>query len=501
MSERRTGVRSDAHHAIGVTRALAEFCTGLRPSSIPAAVVERTKDLLLDHLGVALFGSTLPWSQSVRKVVAEEGARPQSTLYGWGRATPRGAALANGAAAHAIEYDDTHDEAMQHPGCVVIPAALAIGEALDRSGAEVLAAIVGGYEVECRIGATIGAELMRRGFHATAVCGVYGASAAAGMLLRQPTATVVSAFGLGASMSGGVMQFSEDPEGNMIKRLHSGLPSERGVLAALLAGEGFSGPRGAIEGHWGLARVFTGITDLSRATRDLGGALEIERITVKLYPCCKQFHSLIEAIDECRAQQPFAAEDVLGIEALGTRAMIDTHMEYRPRSTMAAQYSLPYVAAAAIALDPRDAASFSAPAFDRPEVLQLAQLVEARIDDALEAHFPRKYPAGVRIRLRGGRELRATVLDALSSPERPIGRAEIQRKFLGATAGVLSSVQQSRLVELVQSFDRDDSARGLTARLHNAVARRQHARTAVPRTTGRKNARLASSPVQQRHAR
>lgn len=501
MSDRRTGGRSGARHAIGATNALAGFCAGLRPSAIPAAVVERTKDILLDHLGVALFGSTLPWSQSVRAVVMGEGARAQSTLYGWGSSSPRGAALANGAAAHAIEYDDTHDEAMQHPGCVVIPAALAIGEALDRTGAEVLAAIVGGYEVECRIGATLGAELMRRGFHATAICGVYGASAAVGMLLRQSSETMASAFGLGASMSGGVMQFSEDPERNMIKRLHSGLPAERGVLAALLAGEGFSGPRAAIEGRWGLARVFTGITDLTRATRSLGGAFEIERITVKLYPCCKQFHSLIEAIEECRAQQPFTPEDIIAVEAFGTHAMIDTHMEFRPRSTMAAQYSLPYTTAAAIALDPRDAASFAEPSIHRADVLRLADRVEAHVDEALEAHFPRKYPGGVRIRLRGGRELRATVLDALSSPERPIGRSDIERKFFSVTTGVLSPAQQSRLVEAVTSFDRLGNVRDLTASLRNVVARRQ--RTPVPARCDSRHTKGRRGPMakQQHDAR
>jgi 2-methylcitrate dehydratase PrpD len=482
MSDRRTGGRSGARHAIGATNALAEFCAGLRLPAIPSAVVERTKDLLLDHLGVALFGSTLPWSRSVRAIVMGEGARAQSTLYGWGRSSPRGAALANGAAAHAIEYDDTHDEAMQHPGCVVIPAALAIGEALDRTGAEILTAIVGGYEVECRIGATLGAELMRRGFHATAVCGVYGASAAASMLLRQSPETMASAFGLGASMSAGTMQFSEDSERNTIKRLYSGLPAERGVLAALLAGEGFSGPRAAIEGRWGLARVFTGITDLARATRSLGSALEIERITVKLYPCCKQFHALIEAIDECRKQQRFAPEDVVAVEVFGTHAMIDTHMEFRPRSTMAAQYSLPYTTAAAIALDPRDAASFAAPTIQRSDVLRLADRVDAHFDETLEAHFPRKYPGGVRIRLRGGRELRATILDALSSPDRPIGRTDIERKFLAVTTGVLSPAQQLRLVEFVTSFDRHGSARDLAAGLRNVVARRQ--RTAAPARQG-----------------
>lgn len=487
MSGSPARARSRGDGTTGVTRALAAWCSGLRPRALPPFVVERTKDLLLDHIGVSLFGSTLPWSAKVRAVAVAEGARAQSTIYGWGRTSPRGAALVNGAAAHAIEFDDTHDEAMQHPGCVVIPTAMALGEANDCTGSELIAAIVGGYEVECRIGATLGSELMRRGFHATATCGVYGATAAAGMLLRLPEATLISAFGLAASMSSGVMQFSQDPEGNMIKRLHSGLPAERGLLAALLAAEGFTGPFGAIEGRYGFARVFTGLTDLERATRGLGRELEIERITVKLYPCCKQFHALIEAIEQCRARRPFVADDVAAIETLGTHAMIDTHMEYRPRSTMAAQYSLPYTAAAAIMLDPRDSASFEAPTIHREEVLRVADRVTPRFDEALEAHFPRKYAAGVRIRLTDGEVLAATVLDARSSPERPITRDDVQQKFVAVTASLLSRSRQAQIIETVVAFDRGHRVRDLSTLLRNVLSRGPA--RAVPRKTARTPAR------------
>jgi len=455
----------------GVTAALTAFCAELRFESLPSQIVERTKDLVLDHLGVSLFGSTLPWSAMVRNVALHEGARGDSTIYGWGKTSTRNAALVNGAAAHAIEFDDTHDEAMQHPGCVVIPAAIAIGEALDRNGRELIAAIVAGYEAQCRVGRAIGSEMMSRGFHATAACGVFGAAAAVANLLRASPSELDNAFGIAASMSGGVMQFSEDAERNMIKRLHSGLPAERGVLAALLAHEGFTGPSGAVEGRYGVARMLAGIEDVSMMCDGIGERFEIERISIKLYPCCKQFHSMIEAIEACRAAESFVAEDIEAIEAIGTHAMIDTHMQYRPQSAMAAQYSLPYATAAAIVLNPRDSRSFDAPAIYGEDVLRLADRVRASWSEELERHFPSKYPGGVRIRLRNGRTIERAVLDAESSPEKPMGRAEVRGKFESTTDSLISRYCRAGIVHAVVALDTATDVRTLGGLLHDAMSR------------------------------
>jgi 2-methylcitrate dehydratase PrpD len=385
----------------------------------------------------------------------EESTRGDSTVYGAGRASPRNAALVNGAAGHAIEFDDTHDESLGHPGCVVIPATLALAEAHDRSGRDFLTAMVAGYEAQCRVGAPLGRPLIERGMHPTATCGVFGSTAAAAHLLGLKADVLVSAFGSAVSMASGVMQFSEDASGTMIKRLHGGLPSERGLLAALLAASGYSGPRASIEGRYGFAAVLAGTdSNLARITEGLGERFEIERISVKLYPCCKQFHSLIEAVQDMRAKDAFDAADVVAIEPFGPRAMIDTHMEYRPASTMSAQYSLPYTTAVALLLDPTDPQSFEARARSRNDVVALAALVKPVVDAALQAHYPRRFPGGIRVRLRDGRTLEASVLDSRSSPERPITREDVQRKFVSLTAASIAPGRQERIVETVAALER-----------------------------------------------
>lgn len=446
------------------TLAIAELASGISLQGLPEHVTDRAKDLLLDHLGASLYGACMPWSHKVREVVLADQGSPKSTVYGSKRIAPGAAALANGTAAHAIEIDDTHEESLSHPGCVVIPAALAMSEVLRSSGADFIAAMVAGYEAQCRVSAALGNALQIRGWHPTSACGVFGAAAAVGNLRRLDASTMASAFGLSASMASGVIQFTQDAVGTMVKRLHAGLPSERGLLAANLAAHGFAGPAQAIEGQFGFARVFVGEVGLERMTYLIGERFEIEQVTVKVYPCCKLFHSLFEAIAECRKQRPFESQEVAAIEPFGPERMVDqTHMERQPQSTMSAQYSLPYCCAAAIALDPTDPVSFSESRFGDAEVLRIAKLVEPSIDQALDSVFPRHFGGGVRIRLRDGTVLSSTVLDS----HNPTRRDEIQRKFRKLTSNFLSRRRQESIIEATANLDRLESMSELTKLLRN----------------------------------
>src|ERR1700761_8528429 len=269
------------------TGALIAAISAMTLERIPEDLIVRTKALILDHLGVSLYGASLEWCRIVRETLGLEGARGASSIYGGGLTSARNAALINGTAGHAIELDDAHDESLSHPGCVVIPAALAVAELQESTGAEFLAAVVAGYEAQGRIGATLSSSLIKQGYHPTAQIGVFGAVTAAAKLLKLPEREFTWAFGLAGSMASGIMKFTQDPEGTMVKRLHAGMPAERGVLAAQLASRGFTGPRNIIEGDFGYATTFAEGADLSRITRNLGEVFEITKISVKLYPCCR----------------------------------------------------------------------------------------------------------------------------------------------------------------------------------------------------------------------
>jgi 2-methylcitrate dehydratase PrpD len=435
-----------------ITAELAAHVAGLRYETLPRVTIERAKDLLLDHLGVALAGSTSPWSRMVHAQIASEGGRPDSTLLGGGRAPARAAALVNGTAGHANEFDDTFDEGLNHPGCVVMPAALAVAQARHAGGREFLAAVVAGYEAQCRVAAATGGHLLHRGFHPTAACGPFGSAAAASRLLGLGAQALANAWG-SAACATGLMRFAEDSTNTTIKRMHGGLPAERGVLAAQLAAAGFLGPQGVIEGPRGFAQAVAGGPPLDRVVQDLGERFELDVVSVKLYSCCKQFHSLVEAIASCRIGTPFLPSDVEAVLVRGTRDMIDSHMDYRPDSDMSAQYSLPYTAAVALILDAGVPESFGPQARARADVRRLADVVTAVEDPRLQAFFPARFPGGVAIRLRDGRTLEAEVIDSESSPARPLSRERVRSKFESLTRDLLPKSTRERIASAVAQLE------------------------------------------------
>lgn len=451
------------------TAELCAFIAGLEFQSIPQRVVERAKDFVLDHLGVALHSTHLQWTQIVREY-AQAAAGGESTVYGSGTKTSRrNAALVNGTAAHGIELDDTHNESFSHPGTVVIPAAFAVAEALSASGRDFLTAVVAGYEALCRAGSAATAA-MSRGFHGTAVSGVFGAAAAAGRLLGLPSHGLESAFGLGVSMASGVMQFSEDPEGNMVKRLHGGLPAHNGIMAAELASAGLLGPRQALDGRFGFVRIFGGSQDATRLTRELGSAWEIDQISIKLYACCRMFHAFIDAIRECQANGGIGPEDIATAEVLVPQASLEGRMQYRPRSVMAAQYSLPYAVAATLLLDPQDPRSFDTEVMERRDVRQLMDRVKGCATPELDKLLPEKYPGGIRFTLKDGRLAERTLFDSVGTPERPLDREGIVCKFQSLTSGVVDRPTQEAIIEATFELDNADDVSRLMALVRKPVA-------------------------------
>ncbi|MGA2567611.1 MAG: MmgE/PrpD family protein [Pseudolabrys sp.] len=459
-----------ADGAAGRTKELADFVSALTPDTVPPRALGRAAELIVDHLAVSLHSLDLPWSKIIADYVSDEGGRADATLYGGGRVPARMAALANGTIAHGIELDDTHDESCSHPGAVVIPAALAVAEMTNASGRDLLTAIIAGYEVQARAGASLTGDLMLRGFHPTALAGVFGASTAAAHLLHLSSDQRQSMWGLAVSMASGVMQFTQDPQGTMVKRIHAGYPAHNGVLAAQLAARGFRGPRQALDGKYGFAHVFSPKPDERHLNKNLGQTWAIDNISVKFYACCRLFHAMVDAIGDCRKDQSWSLNDIAAIEAFGPRMMSEGHMQYRPESVMSAQYSLPFSIAAALKLDPRDPRSFNDEAMRRKDVLALADVVTASVDPALESKFPAKYAGGIRFRLKNGRVVEETLLDSFGTPAKPVDRAGIQGKFRTLTDGIVAPDRQSSILATALGLEGAKSMKPLTELLGRGVA-------------------------------
>jgi 2-methylcitrate dehydratase PrpD len=280
-------------------------------------------------------------------------------------------------------------------------------------------------------------------------------------------------------MASGVMQFTQDPQGTMVKRMHAGYPAHNGVLAAQLASRGFRGPRQALDGKQGFTHVFSPKPDEWQLTKNLGETWAIDNISVKFYACCRLFHAMVDAIGECRKDQSWSLNDLAGIEAFGPRMMSEGHMQYRPESVMSAQYSLPFSIAASLKLDPRDPRSFNDEAMKRKDVLTLADIVTAKVDPDLEKKFPVKYAGGIRFRLKSGKVVEQMLLDSYGTPAKPVDRAGIEGKFHALTDSIIAPERQNAILAAAVGLDRAKSVKPLADLIGHDVMAGAGAKTAA----------------------
>ncbi|TFH50967.1 MAG: MmgE/PrpD family protein, partial [Lysobacterales bacterium] len=288
---------------IAVTRQLSEFTAGLRFDQLPHEVVERTRLLAMDHVGIALRARhAADLNDAMTAAMAKLGmSSGNCSVIGDEREyPPPAAALYNGNLAHSLDFDDTHARGSIHPSAPIIPAAFAAAEMVGAGGTDIIAGIVAGYEVQIRLSIALKpSEHYARGFHPTATCGVFGAAAAAARIFGLSAEKIASAFGLCGSQAAGSMQFLLDGAWN--KPFHTGYAAMNGLVAASFAAEGFRGAGLAIEGKAGFLHAYAPNADHRAAVAELGEKFETMDIAVKPYPSCRYGHAAMDALIELRA--------------------------------------------------------------------------------------------------------------------------------------------------------------------------------------------------------
>ncbi len=432
---------------------LAEEVAALRSATLPAGVLERAGELFLDFLGVALGGAGTDSSVALRRGLERLRLRGDCAVLGVGERLPAPqAALANGAAAHALEMDDTHQGGSIHLGASVFPTVVAAAELTGASGDAVLRAAIGGYEVAARLAMALQpAEHYARGFHPTGTCGAFGAAAAAGMLLGLDAEGLCRALGIAGSQASGSMEFLAD--GAWTKRFHPGWSACAGLHAAALAEAGFRAPASIIEGRFGFLHAYSGgATPAPLARR--GDGFELMQTAIKPHACCRYMQAPIDAALALRAAHgidPEAVESVeVGLVAAGFPIVCEPVLaKRRPRSVVDQQFSLPFGIAVALAHGAASPAEFVPETSDDPTVAALMDRVVAVRDAALDAQYPRVWPAWVRIRLRGGRHVVDHVTHPLGDPENFPDAAALRTKFRSLARRTLPDVQVERLAAAV----------------------------------------------------
>jgi 2-methylcitrate dehydratase PrpD len=447
---------------------LVDFAATLTGRSVPPRVLKQAGDCLLDSVGCGLFGAKQPWGEMMAANTLEECAPGASSLFGRReRVAPAPAALVNGTAIHGYELDDLIVGAVVHPGAVVVPAALAAAEHANAPGIRLLLAVVAGYEAMARVALALGPEPSQRGFHVTAVVGPVAAALAAGVAMGLNREQLLAAVGLACSASSGIKSFAGGSGGGMVKRMHAGRSAEAGVRMAQLAARGYTGPRAALDGRFGLLEVFGGQgADASRLTQGLGERWTTDDIWVKVYPMCGGIHSAAQALRRLRGDRALAPDDIqtvrVGVSAFAAR----NNGERDPSDTMGAQYSIPYCAAVALLGDPLDPAMFAESALGTPALRSVATKVSLHVDDEAEKLYPRRLAARVELTLKGGATATASVVDAHGTPSDPCTDGERRERFARLASAAVRPPASEAMLHAAERLAAAPSVRAFTQLMH-----------------------------------
>lgn len=431
----------------GLTETLAAFTANLRWSDLPPDVPARARSLAIDLIGSAVRAAREADSTpSILAMLQRLGldADGQSIVFGAQRRyTPAIAALLNGALGHSLDFDDTHADSSLHPSAPVVPAAFAAAQMTGASGEALLAAIVAGYEVCCRLGNALDPTAhYARGFHPTATAGTFGAAAAAGKLLGLDARGVAAAFGVAGSQAAGSLQFLVN--GGWNKRWQVGAAAMNGLIAATLAAEGFIGAVEAIEGKHGFLNGYTDHARPERATEGLGTVWETMKIGVKPYPSCRYTHAAIDGLLALRCENGWTADDFLeisiGLHRNGiTLTGAPLEEKRRPKSVVDGQFSMPFTAAIAL-----HRGQFGWDDYDllgNGAVEAIAARVNVRQDSRLEG-LRHPFGAWLSVRTREG-VVERHVPDPSGEPETFPDGAAVEAKFMTLARPVLGNAASS----------------------------------------------------------
>ena len=429
--------------------ACTEFVAGLTPASIPADAIDCVKRYTLDWLGCALGGMANAQSQPIRRVTEEAGGTPQaSVLGGKDRTSLCHAALCNGYFGHVLEMDDVDRTSISHPATVNIPAALAVGEHLHKSGMEMLAAVVAGYEVMLRIGTAI-TPAHYKIWHTTATTGVFGAAMAAGWLLGLKREELDWALGNAGTTAAGLWQFL--PDGGMSKLLHAGMAASNGVLVARLAQEGFSGATRILEGAQGF---FAGYArqDVDEALfKDFGTLYRSAGVSFKPYPCCRHTHSGIDAAMDIHRQAK--GEELVRISGstYGTALQVAGDMD--PKDTRAAKFSLRYCIASTLLRGVAREEYFAPAAISEKDVQAMLHKVELAVDPKIDALVPKSWPCALEVVTASGKVLKSYVNDPTGDPENPLTWEGVIDKFQVMVNGIIAPAVADKVVAYCRDLE------------------------------------------------
>ena len=450
-----------------LTEQLARYWSGAHYEDLPQPVVAMAKSVLLDTLSVGVRGAESEAAVATRKGImsALECSSGSASLWGTRSSLPpSAAALVNGTASHAYEFDDFGG--CGHSGAVVVPAVCAMADRVRADGRSVLIALAAGYDVAARV--TLGAGGYRAhndlGWHSTGTCGTFGAAAGAARVMGLDGDRFASALGIAGSFAGGVWAFLVD--GAMTKRFHPGRAAENGTSSALLAEAGLVGPRYILEAEWGgFYGTYAGKVATPAATVEaLGREFRILQSGQKPYPCCRGLHSSVEALLDLMQEHKFGSDDIERMIVHGADRTVRQFSKREVVTLLDAQFSMPYSLGVVAATGRAGLDEFHPPRMDDARVRALMDRVEIVPDRKLG---PYDEP-DLEVRGRKGEVWLRHVPVPRGAPTRRLEGEHLLRKDEAVAVPVIGQRQFDALHQAVMMLEQCPDFRQISALLRPA---------------------------------
>jgi len=436
---------------------LAAFAANLRYEDIPAPVLRRAEDLLLDCLASILAGASARAVQAIDRYAAAMGPATgdSEVLITRRRTTPLFAAMVNAAAAHVVEQDDVHNGSVFHPAAVVFPPALAVAQALGRSGRDLLVAAVAGYEVGIRVGEFLGRSHYKI-FHTTGTAGTLAAAVTTGRLLNLSPEAMLNALGSAGTQAAGLWEFLRDAADS--KQLHTAKAAADGITAAYLAQDGFTGARHILEGPQGMAAGMSTDADPSRLCDRLGERWALAETSFKFHASCRHTHPAADALQQALRDNNLAEADIERVVAHVHQGAIDVlGPVVNPQTVHQSKFSMGTVLALIARQGRAGLAEFDA-GLDDPGVATFRGRVEMELDPEVDGAYPQRWIGKVTVYTRDGRKLHSRVDEPKGDPGNTLSRAEIEDKTLslGRYAGAATEAELRGLIDAIWGLEKQE---------------------------------------------
>ena len=440
---------------MGIEEQICATLSQVRYEDLPEAAIRGVKSSILDTIGVMLVSSTASEDCiKMNELARELGGRPESTVIGFGDRLPAPmAALINGALCHPLDYDDVHEGAKNHSTAQTLPAALAMAQRKGKvNGRDLITALAVGGDFSCRIAMAVTAGPTEHGWLGSAVYGSFGAAAAAGKILGFSPAQMSNAIGMAYAQTGGSREMAE---GTSLRGVRDGFTSKVGVMSALLAEKGLTGPGRFLEGKAGLYNLyFRGKYNPERLLHEFGKTFEVANVSYKIWPACRLTHTYVDAAISIMKEQKLSYEDVkevhIDVSQWGKDLSEPAERRLIPKTGVEAGDSMQFTLGLAMVHQTVKIEHFTDTAIKDERVLSSAKKVTHHFKPELRAAD--MTPGDVTIKTIHGGEFRKRVEFAPGSPQNPLKEGALEEKFLDCLTYAAKPISRQRAQQLIDNI-------------------------------------------------